>query len=180
MRDGHLFRCVAVLLVAGFAVVSCSDPVPPAKVSRPSASTTPTSSSPSPTPSTPEQEVEAAVRAYYAELTRAAQTNDTSRLRGLMTDTCPCFGTVRAVEAAKKKGHRTRGIRIRLQSVKVRDVIRGTAAAEVLYDVNGYDVVKADGSVMNRVPPRQDHLDLSLTQIRGRWVVSNVFDLEGG
>ncbi len=74
---GTLLRA-GLALILGLALVSCTDDPKPGTVGTPTA--TPSSSTPSPTPSTPEAQIEAAVRAYYAELTKAAQTNDTSEL----------------------------------------------------------------------------------------------------
>ncbi len=59
-------------VVLGLALVAgCSDE-PKAGTIKPPRST-PTTSSATPTPATPEAQIEAAVRAYYAELTRAAR-----------------------------------------------------------------------------------------------------------
>ena len=67
---GTLLRA-GVAIILGLAVVSCTDEPDPGTIKSPSP--TPSSSSASPTPSTPEAQIEAAVRAYYAELTRAAR-----------------------------------------------------------------------------------------------------------
>ncbi len=67
---GTLLRA-GLALVFGLALVSCTDDPKAGSVGTPSPTA---SSSSSPTPSTPEAQIEAAVRAYYAELTKAAQT----------------------------------------------------------------------------------------------------------
>ena len=66
-----LFR--VALVVIALTGAGCSDD-PPEAGGLPSNSPSPSSTSSSPTPATPEEQVEAAVRAYYAELTRAART----------------------------------------------------------------------------------------------------------
>jgi hypothetical protein len=93
--------CLVVSLSLGLLglVGGCSDPDQPSTL--PSDTPTPTSSSASPTPSTPEQEIEAAVRAYYAELQRAAQTNDTSVLKTMSTKGCPCYRPVRVIDRSQ-------------------------------------------------------------------------------
>src|SRR4051812_16391754 len=70
---------------------------------------TPTMHSTTPTPTeTPvAQQVETAVRAYYAELTRAAQTNDTSKLKTMLMKSCPCFNAVRILERNARLGRTT-------------------------------------------------------------------------
>ncbi len=70
---GTLLRA-GLALVLGLALVSCTDDPKPGTLGTPTA--TPTSSTPSPTPSTPEAQIEAAVRAYYAELTHGIQTSN--------------------------------------------------------------------------------------------------------
>jgi dihydropteroate synthase len=155
---------------------ACSDPPPAANPPKVSTAGSATRSA-TPTPTTPEQEVEAAVRAYYAELTRAAQTNDTTRLKQMIDRNCPCYGTVRALEAATSRGERTPDVEIRLRSVSVHDVIEGTSAAEVLYEVNSYNLLGSDGEVLNRVPARADHVDLSLIRTASRWIVANTVNL---
>ena len=74
---GTLLRAGLTAVVGLALVAGCTDDPKPATLKTPTA--TPTSTTASPTPSTPEAQIEAAVRAYYAELTRAAQTNDTER-----------------------------------------------------------------------------------------------------
>src|SRR5215203_2157406 len=91
-----LLRCA---LVAGLLLVpGCTDdPEEPGTLPTRSQSPTPTTTSAS--PDTPEEEVEAAVRAYYAELTRAAQTNETEQLRAMVTRRCPCYRPIRVIES---------------------------------------------------------------------------------
>ncbi|MGZ4616104.1 MAG: hypothetical protein ACXV4A_11120, partial [Actinomycetes bacterium] len=85
----------------------------------------PAVTTPSPTPSaTPvEAQVEAAVRAYYAELTRAAASSQTARLKTMVTSSCPCYRAVRVIDKNREQGEVTRGFAIDLTSVRVHDVI---------------------------------------------------------
>src|SRR3954466_8045993 len=87
---------VVVALMMGAAACS-GDPPPAGAVKTP----TPTMHSTTPTPTeTPvAEQVETAVRAYYAELTRAAQTNDTSKLKTMLMKSCPCYRAVRVIDA---------------------------------------------------------------------------------
>ena len=166
---------VAVLLLAAAA---CSNDPPPAGAVRTS---TPSvqSSTPTPTATPVEQQVEAAVRAYYAELTRAAQTNDTSTLKTMLMKSCPCHNVVRILEHNTQVGRTTPDAAFSLHSVKVHDITVKAASAEVRYDVSGYDVLRRDGSAKKDVAAQSSHLDLSLLEVGQAWLVANVFDLEG-
>jgi hypothetical protein len=168
---------VIVALVLGAAGCSGDDPPPAGTVtsSAPSA----TSNSPSPTATPVEQQVEAAVRAYYAELTHAAQTNDTSTLKAMLRPSCPCFNAVKILDKNARTGRTTGDAKFSLRSVKVHDVTGKTAAAEVRYDVSAYDVLRSNGTVVSHVRAQSSHLDLSLLEVGRRWRVANTFDLEG-
>jgi len=137
------------------------------------------SSTPTPTATPVEQQVEAAVRAYYAELTRAAQTNDTSTLKTMLMKSCPCHNVVRILEHNTQVGRTTPDAAFSLHSVKVHDITVKAASAEVRYDVSGYDVLRRDGSAKKDVAAQSSHLDLSLLEVGQAWLVANVFDLEG-
>jgi hypothetical protein len=168
---------VVVTLLMGAA--ACSDGSPtPGSVKTP----TPTMESSTPTPAeTPvEQQVEAAVRAYYAELTRAAQTNDTSKLRTMLMKSCPCYNAVRILDRNTQTGRTTPSAVFRLRSVKVHDLTGKAASAEVRYDVSGYDVLTRNGTVKSHIKAQSSHLDLSLLDVDQAWQVANIFDLEGG
>jgi hypothetical protein len=179
MLAGSIRPAVPVLVVAALVgapgMVGCtgSDPKP-ATISTP----------PSPAPSTPSatspsQQVEAAVRAYYAELTHAAQTNDTSVLKTLTTKGCPCYRPVRVIRAGDKRGETTPDAVWTVDSLTVHDIEDATASAEVKYHVSPYDVIKA-GGVVDHIGAEHNHYDLSLVmQPGGRWIIANVFDLEG-
>jgi predicted lipid-binding transport protein (Tim44 family) len=173
------FLRAGLMAVLGLALVAgCTDDPKPGTVGTPTP--TPVSSSASPTPSTPEAQIEAAVRAYYAELTKAAQTNDTSRLKKLTSRACPCYRPVTVIEAGAKRGETTPEASWSIESVRVHDLEGRSAVAEVKYGVTAYDVIDKDGDVVGSVPARQNHYDLSMVQNRdGHWIIANVFDLAG-
>ncbi|MGH8895294.1 MAG: hypothetical protein ACRDWY_18605 [Actinomycetes bacterium] len=179
-RTGTLRRSVpaACLVVLGLVAAGCSDADEPGTLPK-TRSPTASSSSPSPTATTPEQQVEAAVRTYYAELTRAAQTQDTTKLKSLANPACPCSGSAKSIDETAAKGRSTPKVSWTVQSINVHDIIKTTAAAEVHYDVSAYEVLSPRGKVINRLPARQGHVDLSLVQDSRGWILANVFDLEG-
>jgi hypothetical protein len=180
MRVGTALRTprwAAWALVAGVLVAGCSDPDQPGTVPR--TSPTPTSSSPSPTPTTVEAQVEAAVRTYYAELTKASSTNDTSTLKTLVARSCPCYRPISVIDRGAAKGERAPDAAWRLRSVRVHDIAGKTAAAEVKYHVTAYDVVDSSGRVLTHIKADESHFDLSLVESAEGWIISNVFDMEG-
>jgi hypothetical protein len=170
-----LVRCA---LVVGLLIVpGCTDdPEQPGTLPTRSPSPTPTTTSAS--PATPEEEVEAAVRAYYAELTRAAQTNDTEQLRGMVTRRCPCYRPIRVIESGAERGEITPDAEWTVTRLRVHDVEPGTALVEVEYEVSAYDVVDTSGDVLGHVGGQRSHFDLSLVKTGSRWVISNLVNLE--
>ena len=166
-------------VVLGLALVAgCSDE-PKAGTIKPPRST-PTTSTASPTPATPEAEVEAAVRAYYAELTRAAKTGDSTTLKTMTTTACPCYRPVRVIHRNQVAGYRTPDVNFQVASVRVHDIETHVAGAEVRTSEAPYDVVDADRKVIGHVKARHNYLDLSLVQrATGEWVIANEFDLMG-
>jgi hypothetical protein len=166
---------VAVLLLAAAA---CSDDPPQAgavKTPTPSAQ----SSTPTPTETPVEQQVEAAVRAYYAELTRAAQTNDTSTLKTMVAVGCPCYRAIRVIDGDRKRGETTPDAIFQLVSVQVHDVIASSASAETRTRDSAYRVLDRTGAVIDRIDAARTHLDLALIRnADGQWKVTNLFDLE--
>jgi hypothetical protein len=175
---GTLLRFLLPGLVLALVLVSgCSDdPVEGAKAP-PRA--TPTSTSASPTPDTPEEQVEAAVRAYYAELTRAAQTNDTSVLKTMTTKGCPCYRPVKVIDRGAERGQITPEAEWTITSLDVHEIEGDLAVAEVEYQVSAYDVLDQKGNLLGRVEAQTSHYDLSLSKGPNGWVIGNVFDLEG-
>jgi hypothetical protein len=168
---------VAVLLLAASA---CSgDPPPAGAVKSPTPSVTSTTPTPSPSATPVEQQVELAVRAYYAELTRAAQTLDTTTLRTLTRASCPCTGSARSIDATRKIGHKIPQASWIVQRLRVHDLIAQSAGAEVWYLVAAYQVLDSQGEVINRFPRREKHVDLTLLTQGSSWRISNVFDLGG-
>ena len=170
-------RWAAGALVAAVLIAGCSDPDEPGTVPR----TTPTvaTSTPSPTPTTVEAQVEAAVRSYYAELQRAGQTNDASRLKDMVHKNCPCYNAVKVIEGHAARGEKSTDSDFELRKVRVHDVTGKVAAAEVEYQVSAYSVVDSSGETIANIKAQRGHFDLSLAQTDARWIVVNLFDLEG-
>lgn len=136
-----------------------------------------TGSTPAPTPV--EQQVKAAVRAYYAELTRAARTNDVSKIKDLVLQRCPCYRSIRVIQANERQRERISGIAIKVTGLRVHDLIARSAAVEVRTHDAGYDVLDDTGEVVDHVRPVRTHVDLSLIRAPdNRWLIASVFDLK--
>lgn len=173
---GTLLRgCVLILVGAGL-LAGCSENEQPGTL--PEKSPKPSTTSASPTPSTPEAEVEAAVRAYYAELTRAAQTQDTSQFKSLMSKSCPCFNVAKAIDEGRRDGKTTPDANWSVRKVDVHDLKAQTAGVEVRYVVDPYRVLNSKGKVLDRYPRQTGHVDLTLLNNDEAWIVANLFDLE--
>ena len=182
---GALFRSCVLACCLLPIMTSCSkDPTPPGTLPSDTALPTTSSSTSPATPSSPkptsaEEEVEAAVRAYYAELTRAAQTQDTSSLRRHIARDCPCVRVVTAIERLQKRGRTTPEAAWRVTRVKVKERSDETALAKVNYIVDSYTVMNAKGDVVDRYSKQEGHVDLYLVRGPKEWIVGNLFDLEG-
>ena len=118
------------------------------------------------------------MRTYYAELTRAAQTGRTARLRTLVHRNCPCFGAVESIQDVANKGFSTPNATWTLESLRVRELAAGQAFVEVRYRVNAHDLIGPDGERADSFPEKRRHLEVSLARSDSRWVVTNLFDLE--
>lgn len=180
---GTVYR--AALLVACWAtafggLAGCSEePGRAGTLPSRTASPTPTTTSASPTPTTVEEQVEAAVRAYFAEVTHAAETNDTSRLRHLSTKGCPCYGYVRSFDKLRRQGKYLEGAVWTVDEIRVHDRIGDTALAEVRYTVSPYVARDKNARVLRRFDQQSRHLDFSMVRTEQGWIVGNTFDLEG-
>jgi hypothetical protein len=165
--------------VLGLLAAGCSsEPDQPATL--PDGKPTAKSTSASPSPMTPEEEVEAAVHAYYAELTRAAQTNDTTVLRTLTTRGCPCFRPVNVIERNEAEGRRTPDASFAVSRLVVHELDGASASVEVKTVETAYRVINRADEVIGRVPARSNHLELSLVRSdKGAWIVANEFNLGG-
>jgi hypothetical protein len=164
---------IAVLLLGAAA---CSNDPPPAgavKTSTPTVQTT----TPTPTPTPVEQQVEDAVRAYYAELVRATQTNDTARLALLVSRGCPCYRSVEIIQDNRRRGRSGPGAAITVERVRAHDVISHTAGALVVFRAAAYDLVDRQGKVVGHVHAKSYRVDLSFVSTDEMWILNNVFNL---
>ena len=138
----------------------------------------------SPTPSvtaslTPEQQVEAAVRAYYAEVNRALSSGQTTQLAMLSHPQCSCRRLVTYI-SEKWEGGALRGARYELKLVKAHPPLGGVLSALVSYSVSAYDVLDRSGRVIEQVEGVEfSQKDVSLQRnAAGNLVFTRVVNLQ--
>jgi hypothetical protein len=170
-------RSLAIVTLLLGAAACSGNPPPPGAVT----TSTPTvqTSTPTPTPTvTPvDQQIAAAVRAYYAELIHATQTNDTTGLTLLVSRACPCYNSVRIIQDNRRRGRSGPAAAITVDQVKPHDVIGITAGAVVAFRAAAYNLVDKRGTVLSRIGARSYKVDLSFVSTNGAWILHNVFNL---
>ncbi len=178
-RLGLVWGCCALALAA------CTKPhqggtLPPA---RPSASAV-ASPTPSPThsstPAGDKAAIVALAKQYYAESNAAIRTGDTSGLRALMIDGCPCAKFADHVDADWKRGTVPVPGYYRVSQVSA-PVLRSSTSGytTVIYSTSEYKVVAKSGAVLADVPANSSLRTtvLDAQQVDGAWRVANVVRL---
>jgi predicted lipid-binding transport protein (Tim44 family) len=173
---------LAVALVALLAA-GCSDEkaggLPPI--------TSPSSTAPSPTATatatkaaaTPAAQIEAAARAYYAELTRAGETGDAATLRRMIDPDCECAKTIDYLAEEARKGHRFT-TKYRVDGVSTHDVTATAGFATVTLTYAKSAIVDRSGKVVRSLPGQTKvGRDLGFTREGERWVLTQLVLLGG-
>ncbi|MDQ6873643.1 MAG: hypothetical protein M3042_01065 [Actinomycetota bacterium] len=175
-RLGLVWGCCALALAA------CTKPhqggtLPPA---RPSASAV---ASPTPSPthsSTPAGDkvaIVALAKQYYAESNAAIRTGDTSGLRALMIDGCPCAKFADHVDADWKRGTVPVLGYYHVTEVAA-PVLRSAAQAfvSVLFTTSEYKVLSRTGAVLVDIPEDRSlgSNTLECRLVEGKWKVIDV------
>lgn len=182
-----IYRLGLVWVCCGLVLAACTKPhqggtLPPAPRPSASAAASPTPSpTPSPTHSATPVGAKAAIIAlakrYYAERNNAIRTGDTSDLRALMIDGCPCAKFADHVDADWKRG-----------TVPVRNFYHVTevtapflrsatqAFVSVFFTTSEYKVVGPSGQVLVDISAnpslRSNTVECHL--INGEWKVTDV------
>ncbi|MBA2768352.1 MAG: hypothetical protein H0U35_04335 [Sporichthyaceae bacterium] len=180
---GALFRSCLLACCLLTVVTSCSDePTPPGTLPSDTASPTTSSASSapssSPKPTTPEEEIRAAMVAYFEAANEMFRTGDVRELRSLSTDGCPCRKITRSVERIALEGGRYNGTRYDVKKIRVHDIEGETGLAEVIAVVPPYRVIGGDGSIVEDSPGGRLHTDFSLFREGEQWIVGNALNLE--
>lgn len=171
-RPGAAVALVA-LLAAGCSAEHAGS-LPP--VASPS-SATPSATA---TASTPAAQVEAAARAYFAELTRAGHTGDTRALRALVTPQCGCRDAIGYIEEEHRAGHHFT-TDYRVDAVRVHDVSEAGGSATVTVTYAASQVVDAQGRTVRRLPGvTRAGRELGFRREGERWLLTRYVLLGGG
>jgi hypothetical protein len=160
---------VAVLVFT----TACSDaPGKPAVL--PTASTT-SSSTPTPTPTArdPRAEVEAFVRAYYAEVNAAAASGNTAALNSYSSLTCGCRRLLEYIRDKWQQGS-LRNVDYRIDNLRVSRIDAGNAEIAAKVRIGAYEVLDRSGRVVERVAEESGTDLLELARLGDRWIVQNI------
>lgn len=140
--------------------------------------TPPGSSSASPS-SSPAAEAEAAVRAYYAEINRAASTGQVTELERRIKPECSCARLVRYIEQKWAAGS-LRGAVFTVQKAEARTATDSSAQVIISYSVTRYQVLDRAGKVTETVAAvPSTSAEVRLAREETRWVVTEVLGLGG-
>ncbi len=169
-------RSVVYAVAVALALTACSGSADRASPLPTPTTSSPKSATPTPKPSTAKQEVEAAVREFYAALDVALRTGETNRYLVATVASCNCRDFVRQVEANFVAG-RFPGAGASVVDVGRVDVHGSAAAATVVYEIHPYTEVR-DGRTVRSFPRRERNVSLGLVK-RGTWKVSSSIDLAG-
>jgi hypothetical protein len=177
-------RTAAIAAILLLTLTACRNgeargrnPLPPLTAS----AATPAATSPAPIGSPtrskavdPKAEVEAFVREYFEATNVASTSGNTLPWRAMMTDDCTCRESATDIEQAFEVGS-IRGLSWTLRAVLVRGVSGLDAKVTVTYDISAHDDLDRDGDVRVHNPAYRNARDaMTLTKVRGRWLVSHV------
>lgn len=156
---------VALALVAGCGGSSGPRTVEPVPSASPS---------PSPSPSlTPEDQVLAAVRAYYEAVNRAADTGDTSRVLATTTPGCSCRSVVSYIDGLRAKGRELRNARNEVRELRVTQVTESFAVVAVTYLSPAHQVVdRKSGQVLETFPSKRFVAQVTVKVVASTWLVA--------
>lgn len=122
---------------------------------------------------TPEQQVLAAVRAYYEALNVAGASGDTTQLAMLSTPDCSCRQVIAYLQELRAKGQRLRNARDDISKINVQRVGPDFATVLVHYTSPTHEVIaEADGTVLDSFPARKVAVQLALKSVTGRWLIA--------
>lgn len=132
------------------------------------------SPSPSPSPSlTPEEQVLAAVRAYYAAVNYAAETGDTSRVLATTTPECSCRSVASYIDGLQAKGQGLRNARNELGGLRVTQVTASFAVVAVNYLSPRHQVVDLkSGRILETFPSKRFVAQVTVKAVASNWLVA--------
>lgn len=160
---------LVVALAAGCGGSSGTGPktLPPA----PSASASP--SPPAAPTGTAEQQVLAAVRAYYAAANKATQSGDVSDMRARVVPRCDCSKLADSIEKSYAAGNRFVGAKDSISELRLVTLEPPAATVAVKVRIAAYTLVRPDGS-RQAFAAETFTGAVVLLQRAGRWLLASV------
>lgn len=167
MRGLSWFVLLGVLAAGCGGSSNAARPLPPA--SSPSAT-------PSPSPSqTLEEQVLAAVTAYYAEVDRAGTTGRITTLESLTLPTCDCRKLARGIATTYAAGTKIAGAVHTVLDPRVATLSLPAAVVTARLRVSAYELVMKDGSRKQEAAD-EFPIEVRLAVKDGRWLIIAVED----
>jgi len=164
----------AVAVAAMLGASSCADDSGEATVSSPTTSATSRPLG----PELPDDDaVRAALSAYYAAVNRAVTNRAAAVLDTATTPECPCRDPyVQVIDRLNEQGLTTSGFFV--TGVASGDVAMegDSATLTSIETTQAYDIVDADGTVVDQVGPAQTLVVYTFTAVGGDWLVSGADD----
>jgi hypothetical protein len=122
---------------------------------------------------TPEQQVLAAVRAYYDAVNAAAKSGDPARVVALTTPQCTCRSLVSYLKGLRAKGQALRNARDEVGEVHVTQVTPDFAVVSVNYLSPSHQVIEvSSGKVLESFPSKQFKAQVTLKATPTGWLVA--------
>ena len=182
----RMYRYGVALALVALVAAGCSDDkaggLPPlsSTPSTPVTTSAPATATASATTATsPAQQIEAAARAYYAELTRAGESGDAAKLRTMIDPKCGCAKSLDYLASEARQGHRFT-TKYRVEAVKTHDVTADAGFATVTLSYAKSAVVDRSGKVVRSLPGETNAgRDLGFKREGDRWVLTQLVLLGG-
>lgn len=175
---------LAALLAAGCGGGGDKPFALPSRTSTPPVATASQSGSPDPSasvsvsPSTQAQQVEQAVRNYFAVANEATRTGNTAPLAALSVPTCGCRQLVRYIDGEYHKGH-IEGSTVSVVSIDPVELRTRLAATNVTFHVDAARTVGPDGKIISTATAGSATDRMILVENENdQWIVSDVVNVK--
>jgi hypothetical protein len=168
-------RWPAGALVAALVLTAACSDAPGKPAVLPTASSTSSSTSTStPIARDPRAEVEAFVRAYYAEVNRALVSGRTENLARYSTSDCSCRRLIAYIDSKFAGGKTLRNARFELSGFEVIDVTSQRADVGFVISAPAYEVLDGAGRVVERIDSNSAEEVMTLLKRDQSWVVVTI------
>jgi hypothetical protein len=122
-------------------------------------------------------DAEATTRAYIAILNAAFTSGEASSLDDIAAEDCPCHKFISGIADFVQEGGTFQGARWDIARIDMEDVSETSAVAEVHGSMGPYKQIDKDGVTQEDSQGGQVRIDYFLVRYRGRWMITNAFNL---